>query len=113
MHELGLIYQMVKTVDNVVAENHLSEVDKIVLQVGEMTDVVPNFLTEAWQVAKESTAYPNAKLELEIIKGTAKCLDCNFESEVKDFDLTCPKCNSPKLKLISGREFEIKEILAK
>lgn len=113
MHELGLIYQMVKTVDDVVAENHLSEVDKIVLQVGEMTDVVPSFLTEAWQVAKESTAYPNAKLELEIIKGTAKCLDCNFESEVKDFDLTCPKCNSPKLKLLSGREFEIKEILAK
>lgn len=48
MHELGLVYQVVKTVDEVVKKNGLAEVDEIVLQVGEMSDVVPKFLEEAW-----------------------------------------------------------------
>lgn len=44
MHELGLVYQVVKTVDEVVKKNGLAEVDEIVLQVGEMSDVVPSSL---------------------------------------------------------------------
>ncbi|MGN0516663.1 hydrogenase/urease maturation nickel metallochaperone HypA, partial [Eubacterium sp.] len=44
MHELGLVYQVVKTVDEVVKQNDLEQVDEIVLQVGEMSDVVPRFI---------------------------------------------------------------------
>lgn len=113
MHELGLLYQVIKTIDGVMQEQGLSEVDSITLTVGEMTDVVPRFLEEAWQVAKESTSYPKAKLKVEISPAKAKCMQCDFEADVKSFDLTCPKCQSPNLKIISGREFEIKEIVAK
>lgn len=113
MHELGLIYQMARTIDSVYDEQGLSEVSKITLLVGEMTDVVPRFLTEAWQVAKDSTRYPNAELEIEIIKARAKCQACGFEGGAMEFELTCPKCQSPSIKIVSGREFEIKEIIAK
>lgn len=113
MHELGLLHQVIKTIDGVMVEQGLTEVDSITLTVGEMTDVVPRFLEEAWKVAKDGTSYPNAILKVEISPAIAKCQACNFQASVKEFDFACPKCNSSSLKVISGREFEIKEILAK
>ena len=67
MHELGLVYQVVKTVDEVMAENNLTELDEIVLQVGEMSDVVPKFLEEAWQATAPTTEYPDAKMTVEVM----------------------------------------------
>lgn len=113
MHELGLVYQVVKTVDEVVADNDLSEIESIVLQVGEMSDVVPKFIEEAWRATAPTTDYPNAKMIVEVSPAMAKCLGCGYENHIKSFDLTCPKCNSQNLKIISGREFLIKEIVAK
>lgn len=113
MHELGLVYQVVKTVDEVVKENNLTEVDEIVLQVGEMSDVVPKFLEEAWQAAAPTTDYPSAKMTVEVMPATAKCLSCGYEGHVKTFAPDCPQCQSANLKITSGRQFDIKEIVAK
>lgn len=92
MHELGLVYQVVKTVDEVVKKNGLAEVDEIVLQVGEMSDVVPKFLEEAWAAAAPTTDYPSAKMTVEVMPALAKCLSCGYEGHVKTFALDCPHC---------------------
>lgn len=113
MHELGLVYQVVKTVDEVLAENNLTELDEIVLQVGEMSDVVPKFLEEAWRATAPTTDYPTAKMTVEVMPALAKCLDCGYEGHVKTFAPDCPNCSSGNLKIVSGRQFDIKEITAK
>lgn len=113
MHELGLVYQVVKTVDEVVKKNGLAEVDEIVLQVGEMSDVVPKFLEEAWAAAAPTTDYPSAKMTVEVVLALAKCLSCGYEGHVKTFAPDCPHCHSSNLKITSGRQFDIKEIVAK
>ena len=113
MHELGLVYQVVKTVDEVVKQNSLQQVDEIVLQVGEMSDVVPRFIEEAWQATAPTTDYPCAKMTVEIMPAMAKCLDCGYEGHVNSFAPDCPSCQSSMLKITSGRQFDIKEIIAK
>lgn len=113
MHELGLVYQVVRTIDSVVTEQGLSEVDEIVLDVGEMTDVVPKFIEEAWQAAKHSTSYPNAKMTVNVIRGRAKCNTCQHEDYVKNMGFECPQCNGTNFTITSGREFEINHIVAK
>ena len=113
MHELGLIYQVVKTVDEIKKEQSLCEVSSITLQIGEMSDVVPKYIEQAWLTAKDNTDYENTTLSVEIVKARAKCLDCGFEGSVKSFGFVCPECASQRLKIISGREFLIKEISAK
>lgn len=113
MHELGIVYQIVKTVDDVMKENGLTELDTIVLDIGEMSDIVPRFITEAWSNVAPTTPYPNAKMELNIIPAIAECMDCHHKDSVRKLDFTCPKCNSLNFKIISGREFEIKQIIAK
>lgn len=113
MHELGLVCQIVKSIDEVYEKQGLTEISKIVLDVGEMSDVVPVYITEAWKSVAPTTRYPNAEMKLNIIPAVAKCTACNYEGSVKSFGITCPKCDSPNVKLISGREFFIKEIVAK
>lgn len=113
MHELGLVYQIVKTVDEVVKQNGLEQVDEIVLQVGEMSDVVPRFIEEAWRATAPTTDYPCAKMTIEIMPAMAKCLDCGYEGHVNSFAPDCPSCQSSMLKITSGRQFDIKEIIAK
>lgn len=113
MHELGIVYQIVKTVDAVKKEQSLNEIDTIVLQIGEMSDVIPRFIEKAWDSVKSTTAYSNTKMKIEVIPARAKCTNCNFEADVKSLGLTCPKCGKTDFKIISGREFLIKEIVAK
>jgi len=113
MHELGIVYQLMKTVDNIKAEQNVDEIASITLQIGEMTDIIPDFITEAWKAASPETDYKNTKLKTEIISARAKCDDCGYEDKVKNFSFTCPHCGGSNLKIISGREFLIKEISAK
>lgn len=113
MHELGLLYRVTKTVDSFMAANDLSRLSEIVLKVGEMTDVVPRYLEEAWQTVRDTTAYSDATLTVEVVPATAQCLSCGNVDSVHSFGMTCPKCDSPNLKIITGREFEIKHIVAK
>lgn len=113
MHELGIVYQIVRTVDEVMAEQSLTDIESIVLQIGEMSDVVPRFIAEAWKNVAPTTNYPNAEFELEIIPAIAKCTGCGNEDKVKNIGLTCDKCGSSDFKIISGREFMIKQIVAK
>lgn len=113
MHELGIVYQVVKTIDQVKKEQGLTDIESITLEIGEMSDVVPKFIEEAWQAVKETTQYPNAKMIIEVIEARAKCKDCGHIVLVRNINFECPKCNSTQLEIISGREFDIKQIIAK
>ena len=113
MHELGIMRQIIKTVDEVKNEQSLKDVEAIVLQIGEMSDVVPKYIEQAWLTAKDNTDYENTTLSVEIVEARARCLDCSYEGSVKSFGFVCPECASQRLKIISGREFLIKEIVAK
>ncbi|MFR5876670.1 MAG: hydrogenase maturation nickel metallochaperone HypA [Eubacterium sp.] len=113
MHELGIVYQIVRTVDEIKREQFLSEIESITLEIGEMSDVVPKFISEAWQAVRETTDYPNAEMKIDIISAKARCKQCGYEELIRKIDFECPKCKSSEFEIISGREFIIKEIIAK
>lgn len=112
MHELGLISAVVKTVEAVMAEQGLTSAEKIVLQVGELSGVVPSYLEECYPAAVYKTSLENTTLEMEIIPGIVRCRRCGNEFSGYLYNLKCPKCSSEELDALSGREFIIKEILA-
>ncbi|MEG0778645.1 MAG: hydrogenase maturation nickel metallochaperone HypA [Oscillospiraceae bacterium] len=112
MHELGIICEVVKTVEKIALEENLTTIEKIVLQVGELSGMVPSYIEDCYPAAVYKTTLENTRLELEIIPGIARCRDCGEEFNAVQCDLKCPKCNSEKLEALSGREFIVKEILA-
>lgn len=111
MHELGILSSMLSTLDDIMVEEKLTKIEKIVLQVGEISGVVPSFIEECYPAAVYKTKYEDMKLEMEIIPGIVRCNACGEEFNAYQYDLKCPKCGSQNLTPLSGREFIIKEIV--
>ena len=112
MHELGIVFEIVRVVEQAVKEENLPAVDTIVLQVGELCGVIPVYLDEFWPAAIDKKPFfKNTKLKLEVIPGMARCQHCGEVFNVIANEGYCPKCNSFDKDLLSGREFLIKEIL--
>lgn len=112
MHELGICDALLKMVDNIARDEELVCVNKITVEVGSLSGVVPAYLVDCWQAVREGTAYENTELAVETLAGSAQCIDCG-EKFIADLDkLICPNCGGKKLTPISGRELTLKEIEA-
>ena len=110
MHELGILSSMLKTLDQIMIDEKLEHIEKIVLQVGEISGVVPHYIEECFPAATYKTKYEDLVLEMEVIPGIVRCNDCGEEFNAAECDLKCPKCGSQNLFPLSGREFVLKEI---
>lgn len=70
MHELGVLYQVVKTVNRIAEENHIHKVKYITLDVGESSGFVPHYLTKLFPVAVDTySLLRKAELRICMIQG--------------------------------------------
>ncbi len=112
MHELGIMYHIVEQVTSVVEQNQLTEVEAIVLQVGELSSVVPRYLHACFPAAVDGTVLENTKLEVEILTANGICGGCRTVYPILKHSKVCPKCQEEDFEMISGGEFYLKEIRA-
>lgn len=112
MHELGIVYEVIKIVDNFVKEEKLTKVEKIVLEVGQLSQAIPRFLHECFPAAVFETSYEDTILEIQTKEAIGVCQVCDEEYQVVTYRKVCPKCGHQDFQLISGQEFNIKEIVA-
>jgi hydrogenase nickel incorporation protein HypA/HybF len=106
------MYHVVEQVTRTIETNQLSEVEAIVLQVGELSSVVPRYLHACFPPAVDGTMLENTKLEIEILKANGICKACKKIYPILENSRVCPECQSEDFELISGTEFYLKEIRA-
>ncbi|MBU3136800.1 hydrogenase maturation nickel metallochaperone HypA [Clostridium gasigenes] len=112
MHELGVVFEVVKTVENFVEKNGLTKVDTIVLQIGELSSMIPKYIEDCYPAAVDGTLLQDTKLEIEILPGNVMCEKCNEIFNLIENKDGCPKCGENSWKLLCGKEFMIKQIIA-
>lgn len=112
MHELGVVIEVVKKVEKIAIENNLTKIESIVLQIGELSSMIPKYIESCYPAAVSNTILEKTRLEIEIIPGNGMCKNCNKVFNLKENNGVCPHCNSSAWELLSGKEFIIKEILA-
>jgi hydrogenase nickel incorporation protein HypA/HybF len=113
LHELGVIIEVAKAVEQIALENQITEVDTIVLQIGEISSMIPRYIQECYPAAVDGTMLEKTKLEIEIILATAQCKACDTHFNVVENQGYCPNCQTKDWNLISGKEFMIKEIIVR
>ena len=70
MHELGVLHQIVKTVNRIASENHIRRIKHIVLEVGELSGFVPQYLKKLYPVAVDRfPVLRKAELRISMIQG--------------------------------------------
>jgi len=113
MHELGIVIEIVKQVEEHKIQNNVKDIEKLVLQIGELSGVVPHYIEDVYPIAVEKTSLKNMKLEIEITPGIGKCKDCGLTYNLVQNNNVCPLCGSEKFDVITGTELMIKELHAK
>lgn len=110
MHELGIMIEVVKQVEAVAKREQIKSVKEIVLQIGEISSVIPHFVQECFPAATYKTSLQDTKLRIEVIPAIGQCRSCQQQYSLTKENGTCPNCQSKDFIMISGREFLIKEI---
>lgn len=111
MHELGIVFHIVKTVEEVALENKAQKVGKVVLQIGEVSTIIPSYLEDCfkWKCSK-SELMDGCELVVETIPAVTFCEDCGKTYGTVAHGKLCPYCGSGSTYLIQGNEHQIKEI---
>lgn len=112
MHELGVVIEVIKTVENFARNNDLSKIDTIVVQIGELSSMIPRYVEACYPAAVDGTLLQDTKLKIEILPGNGICKECNKVFNLIENNSECPKCQSRSFELLGGKEFMIKEIIA-
>ena len=113
MHELGTIHYVIDTVETLAVENELTRIASVTLQVGEVSGIIPRFLSDYWEYAKKKTTYlQEAELKIETIQAVTYCQSCGKTYPTVQYAKICPYCQSDNTFLVTGNEYVIKEIEA-
>ena len=111
MHELGVVFHIIKDLENVAAANNVDKLSKVTLQLGEVSTVIPHYLTDCWKWASAKNELVNgAELIIEPIPAVTWCEDCEREYGTVEHGRTCPYCGGGNTYLLRGNEFMIKDI---
>ncbi len=112
MHELGIVFNIIKEVDSIAEQNKVKEVKEVTLEIGEVSGVIPTYLTDCWKWACLHRSKLMKNCELKVIKLKAKsfCEDCETAYDTVKHGRKCPNCGSAKTYLITGKETNIKDI---
>ena len=113
MHELGVVFKVIDQVEQIAAENDVTRVEAVTLQLGEVSAVIPEYLADCWKWAvKRTEVMKEARLEIETIPAVTHCDGCGRDYETVKHGRTCPFCGSGETWLMQGNEFIIKQIEA-
>ena len=111
MHEIGIVRSMCKTLEDHARENGIENIAEIVLDNGELSLVVAKYVEELFPViAADKPLFKGTKLIINSVPGLAECDECDEIFNVIEYDGCCPNCGSFEKTVLSGRDFNIREI---
>ena len=111
MHELGIVFYIIRDVKKVAEEHQVEHVSSVVMNIGEVSTIVPEYLTDCWRwAADKEDLLRGCELKANIIQAVTHCDGCGAEYETVKYGKTCPRCKSQDTWLLRGNEVEIKEI---
>ena len=113
MHELGLVFHMVDLLEKVGEENELTHIERVVLDLGEVSGVLVDQLQDCWKWASaKSELLAGAVLEVNQLAAVTICNDCGRTYPTVAHGRICPHCESPNTVLVSGNQMEVREVEA-
>ena len=111
MHELGIVYHIIRDVENVARANGVSRISSVTLLLGEVSGVVPDLLLDAWRwAADKKPIAQGAELIVEPVEAVTHCEACGRDYATVEHGKTCPHCGSGETYLLQGQEVMIKQI---
>lgn len=108
MHELGLMEEIVRTVQETLERNGSPTLRRILLRVGPLSGACPEPLAFAFEALRSTyPALREAELRIETPAVRCYCASCRRTFEAAPATYACPDCGCVSRDIRSGRELEI------
>ncbi len=113
MHELGIVTHVMQTLTDIAAENEVTHIGSVTLEVGEVSGVINDIVRDCWDyMCRKRPLFTDCKLVLEVLPAVTICGSCGKTYPTIQYGRTCPHCGSGETWLLTGNECTIKEIEA-
>ncbi|MBO7604389.1 MAG: hydrogenase maturation nickel metallochaperone HypA [Bacteroidales bacterium] len=111
MHELGIVFYIIRDVKQAAEQNGVEHVSAVVMNIGEVSTVVPEYLSDCWRwAADKEEMLKGCELKIRTVPAITHCDGCGGQYSTVRYGKKCPHCGSDDTWLLQGREVEIKEI---
>ncbi len=112
MHELPIIGEVVKVALRHAEQNQAAKIVKIHLAVGDLSDLVDEWVHHYFNHLTEDTIAKEAELVIEHVPIVIMCGPCKkpFTVDKKEMDFSCPECGEKGSDLLQGQGFTVKSI---
>jgi hydrogenase nickel incorporation protein HypA/HybF len=107
MHELSIVASILNIAEAKARERNSSSIQAVGIRLGAFTNIAPEALEFAFEIARQGTLAHNARLEIEIVAMIVECLVCEgVNRPERTLCLICAHCGFP-LKIVSGEELQV------
>ena len=110
MHELSITQSLFDLVLEQAKRAGAAKVTRINLVIGRLTGVVGDSVRFYMDFLSQDTIVQGAGLEIKEVPARVTCRDCGQESELREFDWTCPGCGGTSLAITGGKELFLESI---
>ncbi|NJL49291.1 MAG: hydrogenase maturation nickel metallochaperone HypA [Leptolyngbyaceae cyanobacterium SM2_5_2] len=107
MHELSLTQAIIETVTEAA---HGAPVQRVVLEIGELTAVMPDSIRFCFEACKPGTLLAEATLYILTVPGRGRCRNCGYEMALDMPYGVCDRCDSLAIDIIAGQDFILKSM---
>ena len=104
MHEFSIVDSLLHLAEEHAAKNNAKKVTKLEVKIGELSGVEIELLKTAFETFKEGTICEDAEFIIINQPVIIRCEECGYEGKPNKDEYLCPKCKSPKLKIIDGED---------
>ncbi|MEE3420220.1 MAG: hydrogenase maturation nickel metallochaperone HypA [Lachnospiraceae bacterium] len=111
MHEMSTVLRFCNLAIETATEQKARGVEEIVVEVGEMTDILPAYLYKYYPAATKGTILEGSTLTVEKVPVKAECADCGtvFHPD-REHDYKCPACGGVRAHVLAGRSVNLREV---
>ena len=111
MHELSVATEIIKIVQNEIAERNIERISTVKLKIGAMAGIDPEALKFSFKAASAKTSLAGAILDIDWLVVKGKCKSCGKNFEIDDLVFMCPHCDSADITITQGEELNIAYII--
>ncbi|MBR5738430.1 MAG: hydrogenase maturation nickel metallochaperone HypA, partial [Lachnospiraceae bacterium] len=103
MHEMGIILHLAKTMEDIAAEEGLTKIGSVTLEVGEVSGIMTDLFTDCWNYfAAKKDLLRGSELKLVTLPAVTFCENCKEVYETVKYGKLCPFCGSKETYLVRG-----------
>ena len=110
MHEFPITENILEIAVRHGQQANASRVTDLYLVIGQLSSVVDDSLQFYWDIISKDTICEGATLHFERIAAQLECQDCSHSYGFEHTLSACPACDSIRVKVIAGEEFQLQSI---